>query len=231
LEILRQDCGLTQAWIIADVGSGTGLLSRVFLENGNQVFGIEPNLEMRQAGERLMSGFKNFTSIEGTAEATTLPRQRVDLVVAGQAAHWFHRDRARREFARILRPPRWVVLMWNERKTDSTPFLREYENLLLKYGTDYQEVRHERTTEEIGGFFAPSPFRSSTLANHQDFDYPGMEGRLLSSSYTPQAGDGRFQPMLKELRRIFDRYQENGTVRLEYETRMYYGQAAIIIST
>jgi SAM-dependent methyltransferase len=224
VDLLRKECGLTSSALIADIASGTGIFTRMLLENGNRVFGVEPNADMRKAGEEFLRGYPNFTSVEGTAEATTLPDRSVDLVTAAQAAHWFDPAKARREFIRILKPGGWTVLLWNERRTESTPFLREYEQLLLAYGTDYQSVRHERTTQEIETFFAPSPFRVRTFDYQQAFDYPALEGRLLSSSYTPQADDAGYRPMLHELRRIFDTHQVNGRVAFEYNTLVYYGQ-------
>jgi SAM-dependent methyltransferase len=198
----------------------------MLLDNGNRVFGIEPNVDMRQAGERFLESYPNFISVAGSAEATTLPDGSVEIVTAAQAAHWFDRARARGEFVRILKPGGWTVLIWNERKTASSPFLAAYEKLLLTYGTDYQDVRHEHTTADIDAFFSPSPFQTKTLPNYQSFDYSALKGRLLSSSYTPQDGDPRYAPMLRELRGIFDAHQENGRVRFEYDTQMYYGQLA-----
>jgi len=224
LELLKNECGLTPHSAIADIASGTGIFTRMLLENGNRVFGVEPNDEMRRAGERFLGNDSRFTSVAGAAEATTLAGHSVALVTAAQAAHWFDREKARREFIRILKPGGWTVLLWNERRTDSTPFLRAYELLLVSYGTDYQEVRHERTTAEIARFFGPSDFRSRTLEMHQEVDYAGLEGRLLSSSYTPLPDDDSYQPMLAELRRIFDAHQANGRVSLDYNTLVYYGQ-------
>ena len=159
MELCKIECGLAPNHVLADMASGTGIWTRVLLENGNPVFGVEPNAEMRQAGERLLAGFPKFTSVAGSAEATTLADASVDLVTAAQAGHWFDRARARQEFVRILKPGGWLVLLWNERLTDSTPFLREYEQLLLDYGTDYADVRHERTTESVNEFFDPAPFQ------------------------------------------------------------------------
>jgi SAM-dependent methyltransferase len=224
LALLSQECGLTPGSVIADIASGTGIFTRMLAENGNRVFGVEPNDEMRRAGEHFLRSYPRFTSVEGSAEATTLPDRSVDMVTAAQAAHWFHREKARREFIRILKPAGWTVLLWNERRTDSTPFLREYEQLLLTYGTDYQEVRHERTTAEIADFFAASRFRSCSLEMRQEVDYSGLEGRLLSSSYTPMPDDASYEPMLRELRRIFDAHQADGSVSLDYNTLVYYGQ-------
>jgi len=224
LELLKNECGLTPDSTIADIASGTGIFTRMLAENGNRVFGVEPNDEMRRAGERLLESYSGFTSIAGTAEATTLADHSVDIVTAAQAAHWFDREKARREFVRILKPGGWLVLLWNERRTDSTPFLREYEHLLLAYGTDYREVRHERTTAEIADFFSPSPFRSSTLEMRQEVDYAGLEGRLLSSSYTPTSDQANYGAMLRELRRIFEAHQIDDRVSLDYNTLVYYGR-------
>jgi SAM-dependent methyltransferase len=226
LEHLRRECGLTPGSIVADVASGTGNLTRMFLENGNRVFGVEPNDDMRKAGEQILADYRHFTSVAGTAEATTLPDHSVDIITAAQAAHWFDREKARREFVRILRPGGWTVLVWNERRTDSSAFLRAYEAMLLAHGTDYQEVRHERTTAEISGFFAPSPYQEQVFELVQEFDYPALEGRLLSSSYTPQPGHPNYEPMLEELRRVFDQHEVNGRVCFEYDTRVYYGKLA-----
>ncbi len=224
LDLLRNSCGLTPDSVIADVASGTGIFTRILLENGNRVFGVEPNPDMRRAGEEYLASYERFTSVAGTAEATTLADDSLDIITAAQAAHWFDRAQARREFVRILKPRGWTVLIWNERQTDTTPFLRDYEDLLLTYGTDYQEVRHERTTDEIAGFFAPSPFQSAVLEMRQDCDYAALEGRLLSSSYIPAADHPSYGRLLQELRKIFDEYQTNDLVVLAYATRVYFGQ-------
>jgi SAM-dependent methyltransferase len=224
IETLERDCGLTRDSIVADIASGTGIFTKLLLEHGNRVFGVEPNAEMRSAGEEFLAAYSNFKSVEGTAEATTLEYRSVDLVTAAQAGHWFDRQKSRQEFVRILKPGGWAVLVWNERKTDSTPFLREYEELLLRYGTDYNEVRHEHTV--VGEFFDPLPFQERTFDLQQIFDYAGVEGRLMSSSYAPAPGHPNHAPMLRELREIFDRHRQNGKVSIEYTTRMFYGRLA-----
>jgi SAM-dependent methyltransferase len=224
LRVLEKDCGLAPRHLVADIASGTGIWTRTMLDNGNPVFGVEPNAEMRQAGERLLAGFPKFTSVAGTAEATTLAGASVDLVTAAQAAHWFDRKQARAEFARILKPGGWLVLLWNERVTDSTPFLRDYEHLLLTYGTDYAEVRHERTTDAVNEFFDPAPFQARVFELRQEFDYAGIEGRLLSSSYAPGPEHLKHAPMLRELRRIFDLHAVAGRAAFDYKTRLYFGR-------
>jgi SAM-dependent methyltransferase len=224
VDVLRSECGLQPKHVIADIASGTGICTRTLLENGNQVFGVEPNADMRQAGERLLADFPKFTSVAGSAEATTLPDANIDFVTAAQAAHWFDRVAARREFVRILKPGGWLVLLWNERLTDATPFLRDYEQLLLTYGTDYEDVRHERTTDAVNEFFDPQPYQERTFPMRQEFDYEGLEGRLLSSSYAPGPGHPKHAPMLRELRRIFDVHSVGGRVSFEYKTQVYFGR-------
>jgi SAM-dependent methyltransferase len=224
LQTLKTDCGLQPNHGIADIASGTGIWTRMLLENGNPVFGIEPNTEMRAAAERLLAPFPRFTSIAGTAEASTLSQASVDFVTAAQAAHWFDRAGSRREFTRILKPGGWLVLLWNERVTDSTPFLRDYEQLLLQYGTDYAEVRHERTTDAVNEFFDPAPFQARVFDLRQEFDYTGIEGRLLSSSYAPGPEHSNHAPMLGDLRGIFDAHAVAGRAAFDYKTRVYFGR-------
>lgn len=226
IALLKAECGLTPESVIADIASGTGIFTRMLLENGNRVFGVEPNPQMRAAGEQFLAEYSNFVSVAGSAEATTLAAGSIDLVTAAQAAHWFEREKARTEFIRILKPGGWTVLLWNERKTGGTDFLRDYEQLLLTYGTDYREVRHERTTAEIADFFALSRVYSQVFETRQELDYAALEGRLMSSSYTPQPGHPNYAPMLKRLRQIFDLHQARGRISLEYHTRVFYGQLA-----
>jgi SAM-dependent methyltransferase len=225
IDTLRQKCGIDSTALIADVGSGTGLFARIFLNIGCRVIGIEPNLEMRQAGDRLLADFPNFSSREGSAEATGLENRCVDVVSAGQAFHWFDRGLARQEFLRILKPQGWVVVAWNYRRIDLTPFLRDYEGLIQQYGTDYNKVNHanvENDPEVIQGFFG-GLYEEAHFDNLQRFDFEGVKGRLLSSSYVPDADQPDSLAMLAELRRIFDLYQSEGTVDIEYDTHMMWG--------
>ena len=224
IDLLKADCGLTEASLVADVGSGTGILSEMFLSNGNTVFGVEPNAPMRSSAENLLRNYQQFKSIRGAAEATTLDSRSIDIVTAAQAFHWFDRMRARVEFARILKPKGWIALIWNERRLDSTPFLRAYEQLLLQYGTDYQKVRHENVTEQIADFFAPQEFRRKSFENIQTFDFDSLMGRVLSSSYTPEPDHPSFEPMIASLREVFEEHQQRGTIAFEYDTRIYYGK-------
>jgi SAM-dependent methyltransferase len=229
LDVLRDRLGLVPESIVADIGSGTGFLAELFLANGNPVYGIEPNREMREAGERLLTDYPNFTSIDATAEATTLADSSVDFVTAGQAFHWFDPERAKAEFRRILKPGGHIALVWNQRQVGSSPFLVAYEELLRAYADDYDDVCHRAMAANDEGrlreFFAPDPMGVEVIPEHiQRFDFDGLKGRLLSSSYMPTEGDPRYVPMIAALRSIFDRFQSDGAVRFEYDTMIYYDQ-------
>jgi SAM-dependent methyltransferase len=221
LKFMKQELNLSGLGVIADIGSGTGILSEMFLRNGNMVFGVEPNKEMRQAAEPFLAAYPNFRSINGSAESTTLPAHSVDFITAAQAFHWFDRAKAKEEFRRILKPHGWVVLVWNTRRK-STPFLQAYEKLVQDYSRE-DRVKHEdldeRTLAEFLGMY-----KSNTFDNFQPLDYEGLLGRLLSASYAPLPGDPKHESMLAELHRIFDTFQTDGLIRLEYDTEVYCGQ-------
>lgn len=223
IPFLIKETHLQPSWVIADIGSGTGISSKLFLEYGNTVMGIEPNTEMRTKGEELLRQYSGFLSIDGTAEQTTLQDESVDMVVAGQAFHWFDAAKAQTEFRRIARPGAYCVLIWNERLTVS-PFATAYEQLLKDYATDYAEVDHRNVSEEkITAFFAPNNVTLTIFPNRQVFGFEGLQGRLLSSSYVPLDTDTRYGPMLERLQQIFDEYQWGGEVAFEYETKVYTG--------
>ncbi len=222
LDLLETECGLTESSVVADIASGTGLLSGLFLGYGNRVFGVEPNDEMRLAGERSLETCPGFTSVAGTAEANTLDAGAVDFVVVGHAFHWFDPGPTRAEFTRILRPGGWVALLWNEQRTDATPFLAAYESLIQRYKTERYKPFDMQS--EVRSFFAPKPFENRIFENLQTFGLDGLKGRLLSSSYVPDKGQPGHEAMMEELEGIFWDHQENGRVIVEYDTLVYYGR-------
>jgi SAM-dependent methyltransferase len=224
IDYLRSKDVLTEDSVIADVGCGPGVSSRMFLENGNTVFGVEPNDAMRSAAERLLGEYRGFTPVNGRSDATSLPAQSVDIVIAAQAFHWFEPIPTRAEFRRILRPGGSIVLMWNIRQLDTTPFLVEYEHFLLRYGNDYTYVRHENITDsEIETFF-DGPYETAVFPNYQIFDFEGLLGRVLSSSYMPDRADERFSAMSAELETLFAKHAENGRIRVLYDTRVHHSR-------
>ncbi len=223
--MLRDECGLTPLSVVADIGSGTGFLTKLFLDNGNVVYGVEPNAAMRKAGEEFLRSYPRFRSVAASAEASALPARSVDFVTAGTAFHWFALDPTRAEFQRILVPGGWVVIVANSRLKDSTPFLRAYELLLRTHCPDYEKVAE--TYPKYGrmqDFFQAADFQGKTLPNVQRFDFESLRGRLLSSSFAPKQGHRNYAAMLADLRRVFDEYHDSGTVQFDYHCQIQYGR-------
>jgi len=224
IDLLEQQCGLRRDAVVADIGSGTGKLAELFLRHGNPVFGVEPNRAMRQAAESLLQQFPHFTSLTGRAEAIPLADASVDFVVAGQAYHWFDPDPARTEFARILKPGGWVVLAWNERD-ENTSFAAEYDQMLRSLLPDYATVTHKRLDDsQLQALLALQTFHKAEFSFSQTFDFVGLKGRTLSSSYSPQPGQPGHEALIVALVELFERHQHNGVVDLVYRTNVYFGQ-------
>lgn len=212
--------------VVADIGSGTGISSEPFIKQNFNVFAIEPNKEMREAAENIFSNNKNFHSLNASAEKTTLKDQSIDVIISGQSFHWFDKEKTKLEFKRILKPGGYVVLIWNDRRIDSNDFLKSYEDFLKACGTDYKEVNHKNTQDKkiFDAFFGEDNYKEKWFDNFQEVDYTGLKGRVLSSSYMPNEGHKDYEHMVYCLKKVFARYQQNDSVRLEYDTKIYYGQ-------
>jgi SAM-dependent methyltransferase len=227
-DLLRDDLAIGAGSVVADVGSGTGIFCEPLLVAGCTVFGVEPNAEMRGAAERLLARHQNFHSVNGSAEATTLPDGTADLVACAQAFHWFDGPRAAAEFRRIARPGGAVAIVWNQRRTTAQGFLADYERLLVTYGTDYQRVAREHKPMKEDDFAAlfGVRFRGFVLPNAQSLDLAGLRGRVLSASYTPAKGKPGHDELLDGVADLFDRYQVKGQVTIPYDTEAFVGRLA-----
>jgi len=224
IALLQGRCGLGPGAVVADIGSGTGILARQLLASGALVMAVEPNGEMRAAAEAQLGGEPSFRSVRGSAEATTLAAASIDLLVAGQAFHWFDAARARREALRVMRAAGWGALLWNERPAQATPFLEDYEALLMRCAAEYGAIKASRADEAVMHDFFGGAMQLATFPNQQDFDLAGLEGRLMSSSYAPEAGHPQHQPMLAGLREVFARHARDGRVEFPYQTLVYFGR-------
>lgn len=226
LELFRDQLGLTPASVVADVGSGTGISSELLLRNGNTVYCVEPNAAMRGAAERLLGGYPGFRSVAAAGESTGLPDASADLVMCCQAFHWLDKPRAAAEFRRMCKPGGHVAIVWNDRKTDASPFLAGYDALLLRHSTDYAKVAHEKapmTTAEFSRLFRV-PFIRASFPNEQRFDRNGLHGRVASASYAPAPGQPGHAELFAGLDQLFNRYARAGRVIFEYETEVFYGR-------
>lgn len=209
---------------IADIGAGTGISTQLFLDAGYRAIAVEPNAEMRDKAIELLRHYPDFTATDGTAENTGLANESVDAVIAGQAFHWFNAKNARAEFKRILKAGGIVALIWNERKTTSA-FEQEYDQLIITHGQDYVKVGHRNIDyDDICAFFDPEPFELRVFENKQVFDFEGLKGRLLSSSYSPTKADAGYEPMINDLQTLFNRYEQDGEITIHYDTKVYVGR-------
>ncbi|WP_235903433.1 class I SAM-dependent methyltransferase [Taibaiella lutea] len=224
LRFLQENYNLDSTKIIADIGSGTGISSAYFLEAGYQVMGVEPNPEMREKSVELLQHFPLFKAVDGTAETTTLNSDSVDVIISGQAFHWFDVVKAKEEFKRILRPDSLLILFWNER-LQSSDFEKEYDALIVKHAIDYVKVDHRRIDwDSIETFYTPHQVELKEFPNYQVFDFEGLKGRLLSSSYMPQKGDKGYDAMVADLKQLYDKYQQHDSITINYATKIYIGK-------
>jgi ubiquinone/menaquinone biosynthesis C-methylase UbiE len=219
--ILNSQIKFSKDRIVADVGSGTGILSRIFLDNGNFVYGIEPNNEMRSFAEKDLTKYPKFVSLNRLAENTGLPNLSVDLVTAGQALHWFDREKARLEFFRILKPGGYVMIIYNERKKQDG-MMDDYDAIVDRNASKSEAP--DIDAPYLEKFFASKDYKEYTVSNEQILDFEGLVGRASSASYLPSKDDPGFDSLVKDLKKLFDSYQKNGSITLQYQTILFLGQ-------
>ena len=224
IDLLRASCGLNASSRIADIASGTGLLAELFLEYGNQVEAVEPNEAMLSALSALAPRSGLLHTSRGSAEATGLAGGSVDFVTVGQAMHWFNLEKARREFARVLTPEGWCVIVYNERRRGGDTFHDGYEQLLRVHGSDYQAVQSKHlTAEDLSSFFHPCEVTRVEMENFQDLDLDGLRGRIASSSYMPTPDSDRYAALQADTAALFEQSAEGNRVRLEYVCAVSFG--------
>ena len=226
VEFFAAKLGLEPSQTIADIGSGTGRLAELFLRHGNTAFCVEPNEAMRAAAEERLGHYPNFRSVTGRAEATTLSNHSVDFVTAAQAFHWFDPAEAGKEFARILKPGGTAALLWNLRRDSNTELARAYEALLQQQGRNYPAIKKswQVEPETLATFFGHTDYAFETFYHAGDLDFTALRGRFDSASFVPRPEDDDYQEAVTKLRDMFERCQEGGTVKVEYDCRMYYGK-------
>jgi SAM-dependent methyltransferase len=216
--------GVTPGWTVADIGAGTGISSKLFLDSGHRVTAVEPNAAMRAAAVQWLGGEGRFHAVDGTAETTGLDDGSVDLVTVAQAFHWFDPEKVKREFARVLNPRGLVVVFWNTRRLKGTPFLEGYERLLHEYSVDYVSVTERYADDDAMARWFGHGYRGMASFPHgQRLDYDALLGRTMSSSYAPKPGHPNHEPMLFALRSLFNATQDEGTVAYDYDTRVFAG--------
>ncbi|MGA7436885.1 MAG: class I SAM-dependent methyltransferase [Luteibacter sp.] len=217
--------GVNHDWAVADVGAGTGISSKLFLDAGHRVTAVEPNAAMREAASRWLGDESRFHAVDGTAEATGLADGSADLVTVAQAFHWFDPEKVRAEFRRIVSSRGLVAIFWNTRRLVGTPFLEGFERLLHEYGVDYVSVTERYADDEAMARWFGHGYRGMASFPHgQKLDFDALKGRLMSSSYAPKPGHPNHEPLLAALRSLFDATQDEGTVDYDFDTRIFAGR-------
>jgi SAM-dependent methyltransferase len=208
---------------MADLGSGTGILSRQLLEQGFAVVGVEPSEPMRQQAEQGNKAVGQIRQVAGTAEQTGLGEHSVDGITSGQAFHWFRPELARLEFQRILRGNGPVFILWNEHGESEfwTAYGELFERVIPEYG---ERGQHRHITPDlVAAFFAPGPMRTEMFPHQQSMTLDRLLGRAQSTSYVPTPGQPGHEEIMTALRELFDRYATDGEVVLPYHTRVHIG--------
>jgi SAM-dependent methyltransferase len=225
LDYLFGEVGLRPGSLVADIGAGTGIFSKLLLAWGSRVIAVEPNEAMRSAAYAMLGSEPSYRSVDGSAEVTGLDDGSVEFIVCAQSFHWFDHAAAKTEFKRILRPGGKVLLIWNSRVPSGTPFLEGYEQLLHKYGEDYGRINHKNITmEQLRPFFVNGGPVKREFFNRQMLDFDQLKGRAMSSSYVPAPGHPNHEPFVAALRELFERNERGGTVEMDYETEVYVGE-------
>jgi len=224
IDTLMTECHLNSQSTIADIGSGTGIFSRLMLDKDCYVSGVEPNRNMREAAEQQLGDYHKFSSIDGQSERTGLDDSSIDLITAAQSFHWFATGDTRREFIRVLNSGGHVALIWNQRKLDQ-PFQIEYDCMLRKFAADYSTVNHMNiSSEDIEDFFSPNQVAKFEFENSQIFDLAGFLGRMQSSSYVPKTGTAEHLRLIQAAEDLFNRYQSSETISFEYNSVFYLAE-------
>ena len=217
---------LRRADVVADLGSGTGLLARWILERGNRVLGVEPDPGMRATAQHLLAAHENFLSVAASAETTTLAESSVDVIAVGNAFHYFDAAQVRAEALRILRPGGRALIVGHGNPGAPNPFMLAYGQFLESIARREQWAFHEadRYGESLRAFFAGSQAHESNLGPlSYSFSWDQLSGRFLSTSLAPREGDVRRQEVLAGLRAVFDHFARAGTVEFQLQWGYRWG--------
>jgi SAM-dependent methyltransferase len=218
---------LQRSDVVADVGSGTGMLARWILERGTGVVCVEPEAGMRAVAERQLALVgPQFMSVAGTAEATTLPDSSVDVIVAGNAFHYFDPVRARAEAGRILRRPGRVLIVGHADALTPGPFTQAYGQFLRSIAGTALSAFHQpdRYTSSLRAFFGSAAVtEADVVQSAHPMSWDALSGRFRSTSLMPQDGDPRQAQVLAGLKDLFDAFAVAGTVELQLGWRYAWG--------
>jgi SAM-dependent methyltransferase len=225
LPLLREWCGLTAQWIVADIGAGTGMVGDLFRTNGNRVIAIEPNAEMRAACASLHAGDDCYAVREGSAERTGLADASVEMIAVGRALHWFDVEAALREFQRILTPRGWVAILACGRAEDGRAENVAFKKLMQSStNRDGELDLLVAVYRRLDSLFAGGRFHHAEVAREMRLDWVELRGLTLSLSHAPMPGSASFPGFEAALRGYFERFAQDGHVILTAKTWLSAGQ-------
>ncbi len=226
LDLIFGELGIDSGKVIADIGSGTGIFTKLLLERGNTVYAVEPNNDMRAKAESSLWLYDKFHSINGSAESTKLDDSSVDCITVAQAFHWFDVDLFKTECKRILKPHGTVILVWNSRDEEHI-INKENEKINKAFCKNFigfsGGISGPVKSQSISVFFNGN-YQFKSFENFIKFDKDGFIGRNLSSSYAPKENDPNYKEYIKSLEEMFNKYSENGTLSCPNYTKYYYGK-------
>lgn len=241
LDYLRETVGWDANYKIADIGAGTGIFTSLLLEQGYEVVAVEPNNDMRNELQQQLQPYsttvhddkvsdeqepgQRLSVSAGSAEATGLANASVQGIVCAQSFHWFDAELARAEFKRVLVSQGKVVLLWNQRDIEASPFMEAYEALFMKYGEQYSKVKHKQiSVENLTPFYGGKNPALASFRYEQSFDKDGLIGRIASSSFSLTEQDARYEAFISDVDELFAKHEQHGEVTMKYRTDVYWGQ-------
>jgi SAM-dependent methyltransferase len=207
--------------IVADLGAGTGLMTRPLLEHARIVYAVEPADDMRAAAEEALGSNPKFRSVAGTAEETGLAHESIDVIACGNAFHYFDPLRARNEADRILRADGRVVLLFHDWPEVPGGFTKSYLSFLQSVTPRHLVNTHspEAHEQRVTGFFEGLDVARDAGEQQEQLSWDALSGRFLSSSFAPNTGDAHYEPAMRALRDLFDRQADRGAVTLTLRWR------------
>lgn len=216
--------GLTPNSVIADIGSGTGKLTKQLLQRGSYVIAVEPNSDMRNIAQKALQQYDTLQIVNGSDAATTLDDESVNAITVAQAFHWFDALAFQKECARILKEGGYVFLIWNMRDIEA-PINKETYYIFKKYCPNFYGFSGGVQDEDsrISTFFN-NQFVVEKFPNPLYYSKETFLQRCLSASYSLNSDDAQYEAYLNDLTELFDRFAQEDVVEVPNNSVAYIGR-------
>lgn len=226
LKYLQKDLGLAPTALGADIGCGTGQLTKILAGYFNLLYAVEPNESMMAECQKCLCGCKNVHYIHRCAESTGIIDHTLDYITVAQAFHLFHNTETLQELKRILKPNGYLIIIYNMKNHSSNLFLKN-EEVLLKYCPLYKRNFHsmEFKTESFADCFTEDSYQYRQFSNDNTeyLDCDTFINRTLSASYAIPIENPSFPVFVKELEKVFTKFSVNQKIKMELSTVIYSG--------